>query len=150
MSETEVTNTQPQLTPAEIVEQRLQETRTRMIEANAIIMEGKGKLRLETPIKKGDTEITELSYDFTTLTGLEYTDAMDNDSNANSAAYRRITYRQGLALFAKAAAKQTDGLDMQDILENLGGTDAVEGVQLATLFFTASTRAGLLRISKKS
>ncbi|MBQ9407942.1 MAG: hypothetical protein IJU28_00930, partial [Clostridia bacterium] len=68
---------------------------------------------------------------------------------ANSSAYHRITYRQALSLFAKAAAKQTEGVDMEDIVSRIGVTDAVEGVQLATLFFTASTRAGRLRISKK-
>ena len=72
---------------------------------------------------------------------------MDSDVNANST--YKITYRQALALFAKAAAKQTDRLDMQDIISKIGVTDAVEGVQLATLFFNASTRAGRLRISKR-
>lgn len=67
----------------------------------------------------------------------------------NATGNYRITYRQALSLFAKAAAKQTDRLDMQDIVSQIGVTDAVEGVQLATLFFNASTRAGRLRISKR-
>ena len=92
-------------------------------------------------------EITELVYDFTEMTGLEYAAAMDNDANAQQ--IYRITYRQGLALFATAAAKQTEGVDMRDIMEGIGLTDAVEGVQLATSFFAASTRAGRLRITKK-
>lgn len=151
MTETEDKNAiQGEQDPAETVRQRIEETRSRILSANETIMEGKGKLKLEAPIQCGEKQIDELAYDFTDLTGLEYTDAMDNDANANSAAFRKITYRQGLALFAKAAAKQTPGLDMQDIIEKLGASDAVEGVQLATLFFTASTRAGLLRISKKS
>lgn len=136
----------------EAVKQRLSETieemKRRSQESQEAIRQGKGRLTLETPIKSGDTEITELEYDFTTLTGLEYTDAMDSDSNAMSS--YKITYRQALALFAKAAAKQTDRLDMQDIIGQIGMTDAVEGTQLATLFFEASTRAGRFRISKKS
>ena len=126
---------------------RMEEAKARMKEANEVIGQGKGRLRLEKTIKSGDQEITELVYDFTEMTGVEYTDAMDSDQNA--VGNYRITYRQALALFAKAAAKQTEGVDMQDILANIGVTDAVEGVQLATLFFNASTRAGRLRISKK-
>ena len=124
----------------------LQETREKLKESDEARASGKGKLTLETPIMRSDNEITELAYDFTALTGMEYADAMDLDQTAGQ--IYRITYRQGLALFAQAAAKQTDGLDMRDIMERIGVTDAVEGVQLATLFFSASTRAGRLRISK--
>ena len=116
-------------------------------EANEAMAEGKGRLTLETPIMAGDEEITELVYDFTDLTGMEYTDAMDSDPNAQQ--IYKITDRQALALFAKAAAKQTERVDMRDIIERMGMTDAVIAVQLATLFFSASTRAGRLRISKK-
>ena len=109
--------------------------------------EGKGRMKLETPIKAGDKEIDELVYDFTDMTGIEYTNAMDSDPNAREAF--KITYRQSLALFAAAAAKHTELVDARDIIERIGMTDAVEGVQLATSFFVASTRAGRLRISKK-
>lgn len=128
--------------------EKLEEIKAANKLANEVMAEGKGKLRLETPIKAGDEQITELAYDFTTLTGLEYADAMDSDSNATQVF--RITYRQGLALFAKAAAKQTERLDMQDIIAQIGMTDAQEGVQLAALFFAASARAGRRRISKMS
>ena len=127
--------------------ERMEEVRARTKEAQEAMGQGKGRLRLEKPIQSGDEEITELVYDFTEMTGVEYTDAMDSDQNA--VGNYRITYRQALALFAKAAAKQTERLDMQDILSKIGVTDAVEAVQLATLFFNASTRAGRLRISKK-
>lgn len=126
---------------------RIEEERQKSKESLEVMREGKGRLRLETPIESGDDKIEELVYDFTEMTGVEYTDAMDSDMNANSA--YKITYRQALALFAKAAAKQTEKLDMEDIISKIGMTDAVEGVQLATLFFNASTRAGRLRISKK-
>lgn len=125
---------------------KMDETRKKTEEAQEAMRQGKGRLKLEVPIKSGDTEITELIYDFTALNGMEYTDAMDSDPNAMGSF--RITYRQALSLFAKAAAKQTDRVDMQDIVSRIGVTDAVEGVHLATLFFTASTRAGRLRISK--
>lgn len=115
--------------------------------ANEAMMEGKGRLKLEKPIRGGGEEITELVYDFTELTGLDYIDAMDGDPAAQQ--IFKITYRQALNLFARAAQKQTDGVDARDITEQIGMTDAVEAVQLATLFFSASARAGRLRISKR-
>lgn len=137
--------------PSELEKQlrkRTEEMRAKAKEADEAIRQGKGRFQLEKPIHARDKEITELDYDFTVLTGMEYTDAMDTDPMAQQ--IFRITYRQALALFAKAAAKQTPDVDQQDIMEQIGMTDAVEGVQLATLFFSASTRAGRLRISKKS
>lgn len=116
-------------------------------ESNEAVASGCGRLKLEVPIKSGNGEVTELAYDFTKLTGLEYTEAMDQDANAVYA--YKITYRQALSLFARAAAKQTPGLDMRDISERIDIRDALEGVQLATLFFNASTQAGRLRISKR-
>lgn len=125
-----------------------EEIRNRRREAQEAMGSGRGILKLETPIKSGDQEITELPYDFNAITGLEYTEAMDTDAGASQ--IYRITYRQALALFARAAAKQSERLDMKDIVSRIGATDGVEAVQLATLFFTAATRAGQLRISKKS
>lgn len=132
----------------ELVRKSLEEIRTKSKESLEAMREGKGRLQLEKPIVKGDKEITELAYDFTDMTGIEYTIAMDSDMNARETF--KITYRQSLALFAAAAAKHTEGLDSRDIIENIGMSDAVEGVQLATSFFVASTRAGRLRISKWS
>ena len=125
----------------------IKERKRKKQEASEAMSEGKGVLALETPIHAGDKDVTELAYDFTEMTGMEYIDAMDSDPNAQQ--IFKITYRQALALFAKAAAKQTDGVDMRDILERIGMTDAATAVQLATLFFSASTRAGQMRISKK-
>lgn len=161
MNENEVKNTQAVAEKEEIsredlrkkreemqkqMRQQLEEARAKNREANEAVGQGKGRLRLETPILAGDEEIKELVYDFSVLTGMEYIDAMDSDQNATQ--IYRITYRQALSLFAAAAAKQSDVLDIKDIVSGIGVTDAVEAVQLATLFFTASTRAGHLRISK--
>lgn len=125
----------------------IEEAKAKRKEANEAMKEGKGILSLETPILSEGEEITELPYDFTQLTGMDYAEAMDSDANALQ--IYRITYRQGLALFAKAAAKQVPSLDMRDIIERMGITDSVSAVQLATLFFTASTKAGQMRISRK-
>lgn len=137
-------NTEAEL--KEKLRKQMEDLRRRSEESQEAMQQGKGRLALETPIESGGKKITELTYDFMALTGMEYTDAMDSDSNATGS--YRITYRQALALFAKAAAKQTEGPDMQDIVSKIGASDALEGVQLATLFFSASTRAGRLRISK--
>lgn len=109
--------------------------------------EGKGRLALETPIRARSEDITELVYDFTTLSGMDYIDAMDSDPNSNN--MFRISNRQALALFAIAAEKHTEGPDRKDIMQQIGSTDAQEGIYLATSFFLASARAGRLRISKK-
>lgn len=136
---------------AEELRKQLQEEaekiKKRNIEADEIIKQGKGRLTLETPILSRDEEVKELQYDFTRLTGLEYTEAMDSDPTAQQ--IYRITYKQALSLFSKAAAKETDGLDARDIMQRIGVTDAVEGVQLATIFFTGSTRAGRMRILRR-
>ena len=126
--------------------QQIEEIKEKTKIALEAIAEGKGVLNLDTPIISGDHEVKELKYDFSAITGMEYTTAMDMDPNAQQ--IYRITYRQGLALFATAAAKQTDYVDTRDIMERMSVKDAVEGVQLATSFFAASTREGRLRISK--
>lgn len=131
----------------EAIKESLEDYLHRTKEAQEVMREGKGRLTLETPITVGDNTIEALVYDFTDMTGIEYTASMDSDPNAVQAF--KITYRQGLSLFATAAAKHTEGLDSRDIIEGIGMTDAVEGVQLATLFFNAATRAGRLRISKR-
>ncbi len=130
----------------EKIKQQWEEQKKQLEEASEALKQGKGRMRLETPIRAHDTEFTELQYDFTSLKGHEYTDAMDSDINGSGTF--NITRRQALALFAKAAAKQIEGVDMQDIIEQIGGTDAIEAVEIATLFFNASRRAGRMRISK--
>ena len=131
----------------EEVEERTKEIREKAKIANEAMAEGKGKLKLEKPITAGDTEIEELVYDFNELSGLEFTEAMDSDMNAQQ--IFRITNKQALSLFAVAAAKQTPQLDKRDIIERIGMTDSVAATQIAILFFSASTRAGRMRISKK-
>ncbi len=133
-----------------IQEQLVEDAKSRkekLKEANEAIGEGKGVFHLETPIKGRDGEIKELEYDFMALTGIDFTDAMDSSTGTQQ--IFGITNRQALALFAIAAAKQTEALDMRDILERIGVTDAIEAVQLATIFFRASSRAGRMRITKK-
>lgn len=128
-------------------QEELERLRKIIQDTNEIIKTGMGRLKLEKPIRSRDREIEELIYDFTSMTGMEYTEAMDG--GLNSGRVYDITYRQALSLFAKSAAKQTEDVDSKDIMEQIGMTDALEATQLATLFFNASTQAGRMRISKK-
>ena len=130
------------------LKQQAEEEREKIKEALEAMREGKGRLGLKNPILAGEQEINELIYDFTELTGLDYTEAMD----AGAGMGRNLPgmgYRQGLALFAKAASKCTAGLDMNDIVSRISAADAAEGVELASLFFSESIQAGRKRISKK-
>ena len=130
----------------EKIKQELEDQRKKTEEAMEALKQGKGKLQLDSPIRARDREITELIYDFTVMKGFEFTDAMDSDPNGANSFF--ITKRQALALFAKAAAKQTEDVDMQDIVSGLSMTDSVEAIEIATLFFNASRRAGRTRISR--
>lgn len=106
---------------------------------------GRGKMTLRTPILADNRQVEELIFDFTALTGREYVDALDSDPKAMNAF--RVSNAQAFALFTKAAAKATDGIDETDIRERMGAMDCVKATQLAVVFFNACNRAGNMRIS---
>lgn len=101
---------------------------------------GRGRMELRVPIRDGENLCKELSWDFLALTGAEYVDALDRDTRANNTF--RITNAQALSLFAAAAAKATTGVDATDIRRGISMMDAQKATQIATVFFTASSRAG--------
>ena len=107
-----------------------------------------GKLKLADPIMDGETEYTELEYDFGALRGLELARALDYGDGPKDSF--RLSDVQALNYFACAAAKcqKAGGLDVTDIRERIGGMDAIKAIQLATVFFKASSRAGDRRLSK--
>ena len=107
-----------------------------------------GKMILAVPFLSDDKEITELSYDFRALTGVELADALDRGASETGGNAFRITNRQALEVFAAAAAKKTEGADAVDIKRGLSGQDAIKAAQLATVFFVASSREGNNRITK--
>ena len=107
----------------------------------------RGKLKLFKPFIADDAEITELAYDFENLGGPELVRAMDRGA-ANGGNAFRITSEQALELFIASAGKETDGCDAADIRRGLSSVDAVKAVQLATVFFVASSQAGNARITK--
>ena len=107
---------------------------------------GSGKMTLNKPICSNNKEFKELEYDFTSLTGWEFADAMDSDRDGDRNAFK-LTDKQALALFAAAAAKKTQDADAYDIKRNLLIEDAIKAIQIAAVFFVASSRAGNSRIT---
>ena len=107
----------------------------------------RGKLKLFKPFIADDAEITELTYDFENLGGPELVRAMDRGA-ANGGNAFRITSEQALELFIASAGKETEGCDAADVRRGLSSVDAVKAVQLATVFFVASSQAGNARITK--
>ena len=107
-----------------------------------------GKLTLAEPIMDGENEYNELEYDFGKLKGLELARALDFGDGPKDSF--RLSDVQALNYFACAAAKcqKPGGLDATDIRERIGGMDAIKAIQLATVFFRASSRAGDRRLSK--
>lgn len=106
---------------------------------------GQGVMKLKKPIRSRSKDVEELRFDFTALTGKEYVDALDKDTQASNAF--RISATQAYNLFAAAAAKATGGIDETDIRTRMSAEDGVKAVQMATIFFTACNRAGNNRIS---
>lgn len=141
----------PEKKTKEELEQELkakaEENQRKTAEAVQAQLDGRGALELKTPIRAAGTDVTVLNYDFNLITGAEYAEAMDTDPNAQQVF--KITYKQALQLFARAAAKETPLVDARDITERIGVADAEVGTQLAMLFFNVSARAGRLRISKR-
>ena len=107
----------------------------------------RGKLELFKPFIADDEEITELIYDFENLGGLEMARAMDRGAQNGGNAFR-ITSEQALELFIASAGKETPGCDAEDVRRGLSSVDTVKAVQLATVFFVASSQAGNARITK--
>lgn len=107
---------------------------------------GKGKLELTTPILADGKDVKELKYDFTALTGMDFVSAIDRGMDGSNSGFR-IAATQAFNLFAAAAEKATSGIDATDIRRGMSAKDSVKAVQLATVFFVASSRAGDKHIS---
>lgn len=107
---------------------------------------GKGVLKLKTPIRANNKDVTELQYDFLKLTGWDIAMAMDADRTARNAF--ALSAKQAMALFAMAAARETADVDVEDIKRRIGVEDAILAIQTASLFYVAASSSGLKRISK--
>lgn len=118
----------------------MSEKEARKNEAPVITVDmiSKGTLELAKPIRARSEDVDKLHYDFLQLTGWEYAQAMDSDPGAKNVFI--TTKKQGLALFAAAAAKCTRNVDAKDILERIGISDAQNAARIATLFLNASAR----------
>lgn len=78
---------------------------------------------------------------------MEVVAALDSDPGIQPGF--KISNKQAFAIFAQAVAKETEGVDAKDVMERMGATDTLEGVQLAVNFYYASIRVGRLRISRR-
>lgn len=113
-----------------------------------------GKLILMQPFRAHSQDVTELPFDFCGLTTDEMMTALDSVPVNNLFA---ISNQQAMALFAATAAKcapKVEGTkrrvyDERDIKRGMGAADAVKAVQLAKLFYNASSQAGGQNISKE-
>lgn len=113
-----------------------------------------GKLKLLKPFRAHSEDVTELEYDFCGLTTEEMMTALDSAPVNNLFA---ISNQQAMALFAATAAKCAPKVkgekrrvyDAIDIKRGMGAADAVKAIQLAKLFYNASSQAGGKNISKE-
>lgn len=116
----------------------------------------RGKLKLLHPFRAHGQDVTEVPFDFCDLTGTEMMDALDEIVTVNN--MYGISNKQALALFAATAGKcapmvedgstHTRLFDAKDVKARLGAADAVKAIQLAKLFYQASSQAGNNNISK--
>ena len=109
-------------------------------------MVSRGVLQLARPIRASDKDITELRFDFSKLTGWEFAQALDRDTSGKTNAFR-LTQTQAIELFAAAAEKNTPDVDAEDIRRRMGIEDAIKATQLATSFFSFTSRAANQRIT---
>lgn len=117
----------------------------------------RGILKLMTPIRAHGLDVKEIKFDFCSLTGMEMMDALDSVPMINN--MFGITNKQAMALFAATAEKcapyvddggtRTRLYDAKDVKARLGSADSVKAMQLAKLFYNASSQAGNMNISKE-
>lgn len=104
----------------------------------------RGTLKLTKPMRGGGEDIPELKFDFCALTGTQMLDALDSAPAQNMFA---ITNAQALALFAATAGMCTERVDAHDVKKQLSAVDSVAAIQIAKLFYNASSRMGNTNIS---
>lgn len=113
-----------------------------------------GRLTLMQPFRARSEDVTEIRFDFCGLTNEEMMDALDSAPFNNMFT---ISNSQAIALFcataAKCAPETEDGrgklYDARDVKKRLGPADCVKAVQLAKLFYNASSQAGGNNISRE-
>lgn len=106
----------------------------------------KGTYELAVPFLSDDRNIEFLNFDFGALTGWEFVEAMDKAAPQKPSA-DGISASQALYLFAVAAAKATEHVDTEDIMERLSMEDSIKATQIGQLFFKSASRLGNLRIT---
>lgn len=109
---------------------------------------GRGQFKLAVPLMSNGKQFAEIEYDFNQLTGWEYAEAMDADTDFKPRNAFSMTDRQALALFGMAVEKKMDrAVDNYDVKRGLSIQDAIKAVQITNVFFAACSRAGNNRIT---
>lgn len=110
----------------------------------------KGTLKLLFPFQAADQDVKELPFDMCALSGAEIASALDSVLVNNMFA---ITNEQALAIFALSAGKcapmieresgyRVKQYDAKDVKARISGVDSIKAVQIAKLFYNASTQEG--------
>ena len=117
----------------------------------------RGTLKLMNPIRAHSQDVTEIRFDFCGLNGMDMMDALDSVPTVNN--MFGITNKQAMALFAataeKCAPQVSDGgittrlYDAKDVKSRMSAADAIKAMQLAKLFYNASSQAGNNNISRE-
>jgi hypothetical protein len=95
----------------------------------------RGVMTLCKPLLSADVEISELRYDFSTLTGEELVRALDSEAPDRTGERSGVlTNKQAIRLFIYAA-KNNGGLDEHDLQSRMGVQDMVGASLLAKNFF---------------
>lgn len=106
----------------------------------------KGEMELIEPFEHNGETVSVLKYDFKKITGIEMCEALDSDPK--SSVLRKFSNRQLISLFGMAV-EHVSGINHIDVTEKMAGCDALKGVQLAEVFFLASTQAASRRITNR-
>lgn len=106
----------------------------------------KGSYELAVPLLADGVSVETLNFDFGALTGWEFVDAMDKAA-PQKAGPDGISTGQALSLFAAAAAKATQHVDAEDILERMSMEDSIKAADIGRLFYKSASRLGNLRIT---
>lgn len=114
-----------------------------------------GTFKLMKPFRAHSQDVTELRFDMCAMTGSEIIETLDSVPGVNNVF--AISNEQAMAIFAASAAKcapmiedgstRTRLYDAKDIKKRMGAVDCVKAVQLAKLFYGASSQAGSRNIS---
>lgn len=107
----------------------------------------RGKILLKKPIPNGETELTEIAYDFNKVSGKRYLEILDSKTQGEAMMTGdRLTHKVALKLFA-AAAEAPQMPNMEEMLEQMSLIDLSAAVTVAKTFFIVTAREAQMSIA---